>query len=404
LNVVTYFSWYNSPEEFECMSARPLEGWFDSADTKRIQKHFTRLKRNGFDAIAPVVFASPSRDVPGAKHMQKMLLALDIAERRGLQFIPLFDMAVASSKSLGFCLPSAQHCNKRERRISEFNLDRHPDLVAFLVDMLEIIADEFILPYADLRRPARSTARFLTDENGVPILDEAGLPRPEIYFYLARLLEDDSRYATLRRLLVEVDRSYAERGLGRPAFTLDVVEPGPQPFEVELVDAFGDRAVAVTSFFATRSRARDLGELAREIHRPMFETAAKELAHAIDLQGLDPRVQVAVGTAGNFDKRKWAECNKNHSNIAWPANGPEDVVDAFLTAFDLTTRPKNACAQNARSEPPYRNKRVIYAGEGFESTWLCAEKASDGRRVFPNKYGCEPLHIYRQLLQGANAP
>ncbi|MDX1741158.1 MAG: hypothetical protein R3178_07685, partial [Rhodothermales bacterium] len=26
LNVATFFTWYHSPEDFECMSSRPLEG------------------------------------------------------------------------------------------------------------------------------------------------------------------------------------------------------------------------------------------------------------------------------------------------------------------------------------------------------------------------------------------
>jgi hypothetical protein len=46
----------------------------------------------------------------------------------------------------------------------------------------------------------------------------------------------------------------------------------------------------------------------------------------------------------------------------------------------------------------FRNGRFLYADEGFEATWLCAEEGPPGER-YPNRYGCEPLEGFHELMR-----
>jgi hypothetical protein len=390
LNVASFFAWYHSPEEFECMSSRPLEGWFVSSDMRRTRQHFRRLRSHGFNAIMPVIYADPRNRGGGAGDMRQLLKALAVAQQQKLQFIPLFDLAVAAGLQEGFCNPFAGICEPGTTPIEEYNFDRHPELEALTVEMLTMIAREFILPFTHSKRLKRSTARFLTDENDELILDEYGLPRPEIYLYIARAWADNSGgYRTIKTTVRKITKAYRKLGLGKPAFTLDVIQGSDKTYNDRLVAAFGDTVVGITSFFEPNPVATTMGELARDVHAPMFLRSASQLGKAIARGAVPPRTQVSAGTAANFDKRKWAECNGGFGNVAWPAMGPEDVFEKACSR--LTDDSGNYPA-------PYRNKRYIYAGEGFEATWLCAE-TENGRFVYPNKYGCQPLHIFEILLK-----
>ena len=188
LNVASYFTWYHSQDEFDCMSARPLEGWFLSSDMRRTKQHF----RHGFDAIMPIIYADPRRLGGGAGDMRKLLKALTVAQKQKLQFIPLYDLAVTAHLREDLCNPFAGICPPGTTPIEEYNFDRHPELERLTVEMLTMIGREFILPFTHPRKPKRSTARFLTDEKGHLIRDEHGLPRPEIYLYIARSWADNS--------------------------------------------------------------------------------------------------------------------------------------------------------------------------------------------------------------------
>ena len=403
LNVATFFTWYHSPEEFECMSSRPLEGWFLSSDMRRTKQHFRRLKSHNFDTIMPVIYADPRDHGGGSGDMRQLIKALRIAKQQKLQFIPLFDLAVAAGLRENLCNPFAGICPQDSIPIEEYNFDRHPQLERLTVEMLTIIAREFIVPFTHPKRPKRSTARFLTDEQGFLIRDEEGLPRPEIYLYIARAWADDSGgYKTIKVTVRKVVRVFRKLGLGRPAFTLDIIQGSQSTFDEQLVAAFGDTVVGITSFFEQNPAASTMGELTRNVHTPMYSRAATRLGQAIAIGAVPPRTQISAGTAASFDKRKWAQCNEGFGNVAWPAMGPEDVYEAFRLSIAGTKQPDSTCSHLTNDEgnppTPYRNKRYIYAGEGFEATWLCAE-TDNGSFVYPNKYGCQPLHIFEILTK-----
>ena len=267
-----------------------------------------------------------------------------------------------------------------------------------MVDNLVMIEDKFILPFVDLQRPERSPIKFLQHTDGRTVLDELGLPRPEIYIYIPRVWSDDSGFATIIRVLEEVNQAYRARGLGKPAYTLDVLEPSGATFNPHLVAAFGDMAVRLTSFFAVRGKADDLGALSRE-HRKMYRRAGRKLARHINRGELHPRLQIAAGTAVNFDKRAWAVCQGGFGDLAWPAMEAEDWLEALTTMVESTSEPM--CTGDGTPVPgelPYQNNRYVYAGEGFESTWLCAKEGDAGPR-YPNEYGCEPLEGFGELMR-----
>ena len=403
LNVASFFTWYHSPEDFECMSSRPLEGWFLSSDMRRTKQHFRRLKSHGFDAIMPVIYADPKTKEGGSGDMRQLLKALRVAKEQKLQFIPLFDLAVAAGLKENLCNPFAGICPPDTTPIEEYNFDRHPELERLTVDMLTMIGREYILPFTHPKRAKRSTARYLTDSQGRLVLDENGLPRPEIYLYIARAWADNSGgYKTLKVSVRKITRNFRKLGLGKPAFTLDVVQGSDQTFNTRLVSAFGDTVVGITSFFEPNPQATTMGELARDVHTPMFSRAARQLGLAISRADVPARTQISAGTAASFDKRKWAECNGGFGNVAWPAMGPGDVYEAFRSSIVSTMEPTSSCTHLTDDEgnfpTPYRNKRYVYAGEGFEATWLCAETVN-GQFVYPNKYGCQPLHIFEILMR-----
>jgi hypothetical protein len=404
LNVATFFTWYHSEDLFECMSARPKEGWFVSSDMRRTKQHFRRLRKHGFDAIMPVIYADPTLRGAGggAGDMRKMLKALEIARQQKLQFIPLFDLAIAAHHQERFCNPFAGTCPPDTVAVDSYNFDNHPELERLTVEMVTMIGREFILPFTHPKRPKKSTARHLTDEKGELVLDENGRPRPEIYLYIARAWADNSGgYKTIRVTVRKIKRAFHKMGLGTPAFTLDVVQASGELFDERLVAAFGDTVVGITSFFEPAPSVDNLGDLSRSVHGPMFRAAAEKLGRSIATGLISPRTQVSAGTAPNFDKRKWAQCNGGFGDLAWPARGPEDIFEAFLTSIAVTARPDSECphlAETGELPFPYRNKRFVYADEGYESTWLCAE-TENGQFVYPNRYGCQPLHIFEQLTR-----
>jgi len=394
-DVATYFSWYSKPDQFDCMSARPIEGVFRSADRGRIRAHFERLAANGFDGVAGVIYGDP-RDSGGIpRQMRWMRRAAKVARKVGLEFLPLYDFSIASHFSARLCNPFAGDCPPGHEVVTEYNFDRHPVLQEMVLEHLEMIADLFILPFSDPDRPERSTARYLRNAAGEVVRDEAGLPRPEIYLYIPRVWTDDSGLATVRGVLESASAAYRRRGLGRPAFTLDVLELRRGQFDAALVAAFGDLAQRLTSFFPTTPQAADLGELARR-HRAMYRRAARKAERLINRGRLPGELQIAASTAPNFDKRKWASCHGGFGDIAWPAEDPEDWAEAFVMLTDSSRQPVCEAAAGQRVEARIQNLRFVYAGEGFEATWLCAEEASgDGR--YPNRYGCDPLVGYGEL-------
>jgi hypothetical protein len=400
LNVASYFSWYHSREQFDCMSSRPLEGWFLSKSRKRAKKHFSRLSRHGFDAILAVIYADPSTRKGGSADMRNMVKSIKYAQRYGLQFIPLFDLPVAASHLENLCNRLAGPCEPGTIPVKQYNFDRHMGLQDLTIDMLNVIADQFILPHMKKRRPLRSTARFLTTAEGKLVLDKNGLPRPEIYLYVARTWTDNSGgYHTIKNTLRTVIENYRKRGLGKPAFTLDVIQATRNTFDADLVAAFGDSVVGITSFFETNPEAETLGELIREIHDPMYARAQEKLTDLIATGRVNPNIQISSGMVANFDKRKWASCNGNFGEVAWPAMGPEDVYTAFFSGMLHATHPTGTCTLSSGPTSIWRNKRYVYAGEGFEGTWLCAETGPGGEFRYPNQYGCQPLHIYEILLE-----
>jgi len=374
-----------------------MEGFFHSRNRRRIRQHLTRLQTHGFHAIAAVVYADPAGEGKAAQEMRWMLKAAREARRLGFQFIPLYDFSIASHLSANLCNVFAGRCTRNDVRVKEYNFDRYPVLQQTVVSNLVMIADRFILPFADLADPASSTARFLHDAEGNVVRDEFGLPRPEVYIYIPRVWLDDSDFATVTRVLGEVTTAYRERGLGMPAYTLDVLMPLRKPFNPARIAAFGETAVRITPFFAATDKASDLGELTRQ-HRKMYRRTQRQLTRAIEKGQLHARLQIAAGTVVNFDKRGWSACQDGFNAVAWPALEPRHWIDALESLVEYTSEP--VCSESgepAGAETPFRNSRYVYADEGFEATWLCAELGPEGER-YPNRYGCEPLEGFGQLM------
>lgn len=397
-NVATYFSWYRERSQFECMSAQPLEGFFKSSDRRRIREHFERLATNGFDGFAGVIYADPRGSGRVSREMRWMQRAIEEADEMGFQFIPLYDFSIASSYSAKLCNVFAGHCPEHLTPVTGYNFDTHPVLQRSVVADLVMIADRFILPYANLKRPRKSTVKFLQRSDGSLVRDEYGLPRPEIYIYIPRVWSDNSELATIARVIDQVTTKFRHRGLGKPAFTLDVIEPPRFAFRETLVAAFGDTAVRLTSFFAITNNARDMGQLAKEQEK-MFRRSARKLTRLINRGALHGDLQIAAGTAVNFDKRAWAECNEGFGDLAWPTLEPADWKGALETLVENTQHPvcKSSALQKTRKPPP-QNVRFIYAGEGFEGTWMCARNGLEGER-YPNQYGCQPLKGFGELMR-----
>jgi hypothetical protein len=397
LNVATYFSWYRSKAQFECMSSRPIEGFFRSKNRRRIRTHLRRLEEHGFHAIAAVVYTDPSGESRQALEMRWMLKALREARRLGFGFIPLYDFSIASHLSANLCNVFAGRCARGDVRVTEYNFDRHPVLQKTVLEDLVMIADEFILPFADLDNPSMSTIRFLHDANGDVVLDEHGLPRPEVYIYIPRVWTDDSGFATIASVLDEVTAAYRDRGLGMPAYSLDVLMPLRKPFNPDRVAAFGESAIRITPFFAATDKAENLRELTRQ-HQKMYRRTERQLERAINRGQIHAQMQIAGGTVVNFDKRGWSACQEGFNSVAWPALKREHWMQALETLVERTTEP--TCEETGElpgDRVPFRNGRFIYADEGFEATWLCAELGPAGAR-YPNRYGCEPLEGFSQLM------
>ena len=146
----------------------------------------------------------------------------------------------------------------------------------------------------------------------------------------------------------------------------------------------------------TLIQASNLGELARQ-HRKMYRRTQRRLARAINRGQIHPRLQIAGGTVVNFDKRGWSACQEGFNSVAWPALQPEHWIQALDTLVEHTTEPVCEEPAQAAQETPFRNSRFIYADEGFEATWLCAELGPLGER-YPNRYGCEPLEGFAELM------
>ena len=397
LNVATYFSWYRSKAQFECMSSQPIEGFFRSKNRRRLRTHLRRLDDHGFHAIAGVVYTDPSGEGRAALEMRWMLKAAREARRLGFGFLPLYDFSIASHLSANLCNVFAGRCARGDVRVEEYNFDRHPVLQETVLEDLVMIADKFILPFADLEYPSMSTARFLHDTDGNVVLDELGLPRPEVYIYIPRVWTDDSEFATVARVLEQVTEAYRARGLGMPAYTIDVLMPLRKPFNPARVAAFGESAIRITPFFAATDKADDLGELTKE-HQKMYRRTQRQLERAINRGQIHSRMQIAGGTVVNFDKRGWSACQEGFNSVAWPALEREHWMQALETLVKHTTEP--TCDETdgiPGNETTFRNGRFIYADEGFEATWLCAELGPPGKR-YPNRYGCEPLEGFSQLM------
>ncbi len=82
----------------------------------------------------------------------------------------------------------------------------------------------------------------------------------------------------------------------------------------------------------------------------------------------------------------------------------EDWLEALTTMVQHTSQP--VCKAGGTPLPntqPYQNNRYVYAGEGFESTWLCAQEGPYDSR-YPNRYSCEPLVGFGELMRQLGEP
>lgn len=267
---VTDFTWYYPNEREDgtvrtqslaCTRAAPRRAFGEIAATDYLSSEgyygekYQRFKNRGVDGIAFVMTGRVPDSFDGANLVQ----AAYLAKAAGLQFFVYYDLFVRTAREsrLILCLPGSQ-CDVPAggKRVPSYHVAAYPELYEQLRDDFVSLAENVILPHMDA---TEGGYLMLEDAAGRRVLDEQGLPRPVLAIYIAREFNDGR--ASLRRLgelMEEVTETYRGLGLGRPAMVLDVLfwatrseDDIEVTYDPEIVDAFGESAVALTwySFF-----------------------------------------------------------------------------------------------------------------------------------------------------------
>ena len=337
----TIYTWYTR-DSFGRADVQPLEV-FSSDDTEHYRAMFSRLRADGVDVIAGVLTGLPGErradgsPLPTAYQAENLLRVIPLAGAAGMKFFIYYDTAIRSYWKTGLRTGELDVANPRLRRQ--------------LVDDFEWIADEVVKKHQD-------DYLFLQTQDGTPVLDEAGLPRPVIAVYVARALRDAPGLAALKRVMNdELAGMYHRKGLGRPALVLDVVFWGGTSFDSDLVAAFGANAVALTSFCPVYPRD--------DVHRlrdwvPLFdklyEQAGKEMAALARWGVLDPAMELWPGVMPNFQTR---------SDRSGRATDVGDWEAMLRMGLRRTVR-----LEAAPQENPVRAMTIVYTDEFYEGTPL----------------------------------
>jgi hypothetical protein len=273
---VTDFTWYRPNEKADgsldegslaCARAQPRRALGNITATDYLSSEgyygekYKRYKRRGVDGIA---FLMTDR-VPDSFAGSNLVAVSGLAKEAGLQFFAYYDLFVRSAKEskLILCLPGSQcRLPTGTQRIPSFNINASPQLYEQLRNDFRSLAEHVIVPHMDPVEGGEADGGgylMLEDADGQRVVDEEGLPRPVIALYIARELSDKPASQTrLGELMAEVTEIFRGFGLGRPAMVLDVLfwatrteENLDLTYDAEIVEAFGESAVAITwySFF-----------------------------------------------------------------------------------------------------------------------------------------------------------
>lgn len=263
----TDFAWYRpnekddgsvEPRSLACGNASPrhAEGGISGTDylssAGYYGEKYKRFKEFGVDGIA---FVATDR-VPDSFEGENIVQLADLATDAGLDFFVYYDLFVNTVKTsrLFLCLPAGS-CSlpANQERVPTYNMASRPRLYDQLRDHFEAIARHLVVPHVNADGPGY---QMLEDANGDWVLDEAGLPRPVIAITIAREFSD--KKANMRRigdLMDDLTDTFRALGVGKPALLLDVIfwvtPRAPvfeHPYDPDLLEAFGDHAVAITRY------------------------------------------------------------------------------------------------------------------------------------------------------------
>jgi hypothetical protein len=264
---VTDFAWYRpnlkadggvEPRSLACANARPLRALGEITATDYLSsdgyygEKYKRFKSYGVDGIAYLVTDRVPDSFEGANTLQ----LAELATAAGLDFFAYYDLFINTTKTsrLFLCLPGGKcRASARQERVPSYNMAARPQLYDQLRDDFEAIARHLVVPHMDGGGPGYL---MLEDVDGRRVLDEAGLPRPVIAITIAREFSDGK--ANLRRigeLMEELTGAFRALGVGKPALVLDVIfwvtpraPDFDHPYDPDLLEAFGDYAVAITRY------------------------------------------------------------------------------------------------------------------------------------------------------------
>jgi len=381
---VTDFTWYQPneqpdgsahPHSLACTRTQPRRAFGEITSTDYLSsggyyaEKYQRFRRRGVDGIAFLVTDRIPDSFAGANFVQVAGFVADA----GMEFFAYYDLFVTTAKlsDLVLCLPGGR-CNLAggKKRIPFYNINTRPEIYAQLLEGFQQIGEYLILPYLD------SGYSFLEDASGRRVPDETGLPRPIIAIYIARTFSD--KPANLRKiaeLMDEVTESYRNLGIGKPAIVLDVVfwatpsaDDIDSTFDPEIVEAFGDHAVAITWYGFFDAYRGALANIFNDGRRPPISVWAKKLNQRyrkardeLQAQGLPLMIWPGVQTQIDTRVPDVEGCVQRDVEIVYHLRDAEDWRTMFRRGVLNAWRPAVESG-----EPLQTMVLVNNAGEWFE--------------------------------------
>lgn len=408
---VTDFTWYHPNEKLDgrveerslaCTRAAPRRAFGEITATDYLSsagyygEKYERFRRRGVDGIAFLV----TDRVPDSFDGSNLVLAAQLAKQAGLQFFVYYDMFVRTAKEsqMILCLPGSQcRLPKGVERVPSYNLAARPRLYEQLRDDLTSLAEHVIQPHMD---DSEGGYLMLEDAAGRRVLDEEGLPRPIVALYIAREFSDKpASLARLGELMDEVTEIYRGLGLGRPAMVLDVLfwatrtaDDVEVTYDPEIVEAFGDSAVAITWYSFFDPYRGGLKNITNDGKRPpisvwgkllnqRYHQAREEMAANAQELMLWPGVQTQIDT--RVAQRDG--CLQRNVEVVFHLRDREDWRTMLVRGYWNAARP-------ASPGTPLQTVVVVAnAGEWFEIGALdYTQRDRSGECGFPYNW-CEAL-------------
>lgn len=387
---VTDFTWYHAneranggvdPRSLACTRAQPRRAAGEIATTDYLSSDgyyggkYRRFKSHGIDGVAFVVTDRVPDSFDGGNTVQ----AAELAIEAGLDFFAYYDLFVTTAKEsrLVLCTPGSKcPLGPGAERIPAYNLNTRPRIYDQLLEDFERIAVHMIQPHM-AGEGASAGYLMLEDENGNRVLDEMGLPRPVIALYIARTLADKSaNFAKIGQLMDEVTDIFRSLGLGKPAMVLDVIfwvtptaEILDTPYDPEIVEAFGDHAVAITWYGFFDTFRGGLKNITNDGPRPPMEVWAKYLNQQYQrardlLVASEQPLMIWPGGQTQIDTRdiQVDGCRRRGINVVYHLRSAEDWRAMLTRMLSNGWRPQ------VSGQAPLQTLSIITnAGEWFES-------------------------------------